>query len=108
MDEVNVNVEEQEVFQDDDRFVTVARFVEPMNAQMAKGMLESAGIECFLQGENANNLMALAFKARLQVHKADEAAAKALLAEVARDEPVDGAAVDRMENAESADETVVE
>lgn len=108
MDEVNVNVDEQEVFQDNDRFVTVARFVEPMNAQMAKGMLESAGIECFLQGENANNLMALAFKARLQVHKADEAAAKSLLAEVARDEPVDGAALDVADEPELTDETHVE
>ena len=40
-----------------ERYVTVAKFLEPVNAQMAKGMLESAGIECFLQGENANNLL---------------------------------------------------
>ncbi len=36
---------------DPDKFVTVGKFLEPVNAQMAKGMLESAGIECFLQGE---------------------------------------------------------
>jgi hypothetical protein len=33
---------------DPDKFVTVGKFLEPTNAQMAKGMLESAGIECFL------------------------------------------------------------
>ena len=62
------------------RMVTVARFLEPVNAQMAKGMLEAAGIECFLQGEQANSLLALAFRARLQVNEADEPAARELLA----------------------------
>ena len=78
---------EEEQFQDGDRFVTVGRFLEPATAQMAKSMLESAGIECFLQGENANSLLALAFRARLQVHKADETAAKELLASVNDEAP---------------------
>ncbi len=77
----------EEAFQDGDRFVTVARFLEPTSAQMAKAMLESAGIECFLQGENANSLLALAFRARLQVHKADEAAARELMDSVNEDTP---------------------
>ena len=64
---------------DPDKFVTVGKFLEPTNAQMAKGMLESAGIDCFLQGENANSLLALAFRARLLVHKRDEEAARQLL-----------------------------
>ncbi len=64
-----------------DKLITVARFLEPVNAQMAKGMLESAGIECFLQGEQANNLLALAFRARLQVAESDAEAARSLLAE---------------------------
>jgi hypothetical protein len=64
---------------DPERFVTVGKFLQPANAQMAKGMLESAGIECFLQGENANSLLALAFRARLLVHESDEAAARELL-----------------------------
>ena len=64
---------------DPDKFVTVGKFFEPVNAQMAKGMLESAGIECFLQGENANSLLGSAFLANLQVHKQDEAAARELL-----------------------------
>ena len=66
---------------DPDKFVTVGKFLEPVNAQMAKGMLESAGIECFLQGENANSLMALAFRARLLVHKQDEETAREILGE---------------------------
>jgi hypothetical protein len=64
---------------DPDRFVSVGKFMEPVNAQMAKGMLESAGIECFLQGENANSMLALAFRARLLVHPADEATAREIL-----------------------------
>jgi hypothetical protein len=68
-----------EAIADPDKFVSVGRFLEPTNAQMAKGMLEAAGIECFLQGENANSLLALAFRARLLVHKQDEEAARQLL-----------------------------
>ena len=68
-----------ETLQDPDKFVTVGKYIESVNAQMAKGLLESAGIDCFLQGENANSLLALAFRARLLVHKQDEAAARELL-----------------------------
>jgi hypothetical protein len=64
---------------DPDKFVTVGKFMEPANAQMAKGVLESAGIECFLQGENANSLLAPAFRARLLVHENDKEAALELL-----------------------------
>ena len=46
---------------------------------MAKGMLESSGVECFLVGENANNLIQAAFRVRLQVREEDEAAARELL-----------------------------
>ena len=59
----------------------VGRFLDPVEAQMAKGMLESAGIECFLQGENANAMVPLAFRVRLQVRHLDEAAARTLMAE---------------------------
>ena len=65
--------------QDPEEYVTVGKFMEPVDAQMAKGLLESAGIECFLQGENANNLIAMAFRVRLQVHQRDEAAAREML-----------------------------
>jgi Putative prokaryotic signal transducing protein len=66
--------------------VTIAKFLEPVNAQLAKGVLESAGIESFLQGENANSMMAFAFRARLQVERRDEEAARALLAELIAEE----------------------
>jgi hypothetical protein len=59
--------------------VTVGRFESPIEAQMAKGMLESAGVECQLVGENANNLIQSAFRVRLQVLEEDEAAARELL-----------------------------
>jgi Putative prokaryotic signal transducing protein len=69
-----------------EELVTIAKFLEPVNAQLAKGMLESAGIESFLQGENANSMMAFAFRARLQVQRRDEAAARELLAVFLEDE----------------------
>lgn len=46
---------------------------------MARGMLESAGIECFLVGENVNNLLQAAFRVRLQVGAEDEATAREML-----------------------------
>jgi hypothetical protein len=64
---------------DPEQFVTVARFEDPMEAQMAKGLLETAGFECFLQGENANQLLGAAFRARLMVHRGDETEARVLL-----------------------------
>ena len=59
--------------------VTVARFVDGVEAQMAKGMLESAGVETFLVGESINQLMPIAFRVRLQVRLEDEAGARELL-----------------------------
>lgn len=65
-----------------EELVTIAKFLEPVNAQLAKGVLESAGIASFLQGENANSMLAFAFRARLQVERRDEAAARELLADL--------------------------
>jgi hypothetical protein len=69
---------------DPEKFVMIARYMAPMEAQMAKGVLESASLECFLHGENANALMPPAFRSRLMVHRKDEEAARKLL-----DTPVD-------------------
>ncbi len=59
--------------------ITIAKYIDPMRAQMAKGMLESMGIPVFLQGEHANQLLSLSFRARLQVRAGDEAAAREAL-----------------------------
>ena len=59
--------------------VEVARFESPVEAQIAKGMLESAGIECKLTGENANQLIQAAFEVQLEVRAEDEQAARELL-----------------------------
>ncbi len=64
---------------DGSKMVTVGRFLNPAEAQMAKGALEAVGIEVFLQGENANSLVPMAFRTRLQVSVEDEAAAKEIL-----------------------------
>ena len=63
----------------DGELVTIAKFLEPVNAQLAKGVLESAGLECFLVGENVNNLLGAAFRVRVQVRVEDEASARELL-----------------------------
>ena len=82
-----------------DVMVEVARFESPVEAQMAKGMLESAGIACQLSGENANQLIQAAFEVRLGVRAEDEKAARELLESagektgeappVGRDEPAE-------------------
>jgi putative signal transducing protein len=59
--------------------VEVARFESPVEAQIAKGMLESAGIESELTGENANQLIQAAFEVQLEVRAEDESAARELL-----------------------------
>lgn len=61
--------------------VTVAEFPDPATANLACSALEAAGIPVFLQGENANSLIPIAFGAQVQVRPEDEAAARALLAE---------------------------
>jgi hypothetical protein len=78
---------------DPEQYVMIARYLIPAEAQMAKGVLESASLECFLHGENANNLLAPAFRSRLMVHKKDEDTARILLetpAEPTGEEEADG------------------
>ncbi len=74
MDELAQRQEEEQ-----GRLVMVARFLQPVRVQLAKGALESAGIECFVQGENANAMLAFAFRARLMVRAEDEALAREVL-----------------------------
>ena len=62
-----------------DELVTIATFPEPMEASMARSALEAAGIDVFLQGETANNMIPVAFSSQLQVRPEDEAAARSLL-----------------------------
>jgi hypothetical protein len=67
---------------DSGMLVTVARFRNQLEASLARGLLESAGIRCFLQGENALNNIGCSFDAaRLQVAAGDEAAANELLSQ---------------------------
>jgi hypothetical protein len=77
----------------DQQLVSIAGFRDPTEAHIAQGMLEAAGIETLLQGENANALYPGALRVRLQVREADEAAARALLATTEReDDTADDAA----------------
>lgn len=60
---------------------TVARFNEPMEAEMARGRLQSAGIEVFLSGENAAIMEPGLGPLRLQVAAKDAEDARAILAD---------------------------
>ena len=64
-----------------DEVVTVGDFTEPLEAEMARGRLESAGIEVFLAGENARILEPGLASLRLQVAAKDAADARAILAD---------------------------
>lgn len=61
--------------------VTVARFNEPLEAEMARLRLQSAGIETFLSGENAGMMEPGLGPLQLQVREEDEADARAVLAD---------------------------
>ncbi len=70
--------------------ITIANFTEPLEAEMAKLRLESAGIEVFLSGENARIMEPGLGPLQLQVSSDDEADARAILAdpgEPVSDEP---------------------
>jgi Putative prokaryotic signal transducing protein len=71
----------QPVVYSNEELVTVADFPDPATAHVASSALEAANIPVFLQGENANNMIPVAFGVRLQVRSQDEAAARAILAD---------------------------
>jgi hypothetical protein len=85
-----------------ENMVSVGKYLEPLDAQMEKGLLEAAGIQCFLQGENANSLLGAAFRARLLVYKKDEQAAREVLATVDEDAEDELCEVDECEEEEPA------
>ena len=63
-----------------DEMVTVERFRDMLQAEMAKGRLDSAGIRSFLAGENAGLLYGNGLDGvLLQVSAADEEDARAIL-----------------------------
>ncbi|HYK37384.1 putative signal transducing protein [Alloacidobacterium sp.] len=64
-----------------EQVVTVASFIEPMEAEMARLRLESAGIETFLSGENARIMEPGLGPLRLQVKAADQSDALDILAD---------------------------
>lgn len=61
--------------------VTVAEFNEPLEAEMARMRLESAGLEVFLSGENARIMEPGLGPLQLQVKAEDEEDALAILAD---------------------------
>ena len=62
-----------------ENLVTVRVFPDPATANLARMALQASGITSFLQGENANSLIPVAFEAQLQVRPEDEAAAREVL-----------------------------
>ena len=68
-----------------EEIVTVASFTEPLEAEMARSRLESAGVEVFLSGENARIMEPGLGPLRLQVAAKDAEDARALLADAGRE-----------------------
>lgn len=67
---------------ENDELVTVGQFNETFEAELAKGRLDSAGIESFLAGENTAALYGTGLGGlQLQVKPADEADARNILAD---------------------------
>ena len=93
----------QPVLYSDEELVTVADFPDPATAHVARTALEAANIQVFLQGENANNLLPVAFGARVMVRPEDEAAARALLADFEA-QPVSFEDVDEAERSDPRSE----
>ncbi len=75
-----------------EEMVTIGRYTDMLEAEMAKGRLDSAGIHCFLAGENAGLLYGNGLDGvQLQVSAADEADARAIMSDPGApedDEPV--------------------
>ena len=86
-----------------ENLVTIASFPDPLTANLARTALEGAGIASFLQGENANTLIPMAFVARLQVREEDEAAARNVLTSA----ELDPETMESVTAAEAADEDSV-
>ena len=63
-----------------EEMVTIERFTDMLQAELAKGRLDSAGIRCFLAGENAGLLYGNGLDGvSLQVSAAEEDDARAIL-----------------------------
>jgi Putative prokaryotic signal transducing protein len=67
--------------------VTLEEFSEPLQAEMARLRLQSAGIETFLSGENAAIMAPGLGPLELQVRREDEADARAILEDAGEDAP---------------------
>jgi hypothetical protein len=67
----------------DEDLVSIATFPDPATGNLARSALESEGIAVFLQGENANSLIPMAFETQLLVRSSDAVAARELLASFA-------------------------
>ncbi len=63
--------------------VTIQSFRDPLEAMLAKAMLDSAGIECFLADDNTGRILGFASNViggiRMQVNRIDAEAAKTIL-----------------------------
>jgi hypothetical protein len=69
---------------DDDELITIERYINPLDAEMAKGRLDSAGIPNFLVGENTALLYGTGLGGlQLQVRPRDEEDARVILSDPA-------------------------
>ncbi len=71
----------QEDLKVNSELVSVGEFPEPMEAEMVKLRLESAGIDTFLSGENAAIMAPGLGPLEVQVRSEDESDARAIIAD---------------------------
>jgi hypothetical protein len=75
-----------------DQLITVARYTDPLEAQLALGRLREEGIQAFLTGDNSVSVFTgtgLGGDHQLQVTEADRERAEQVLADFARDRDLD-------------------
>jgi Putative prokaryotic signal transducing protein len=70
-----------EELKENSELVSVGEFPEPMEAEMVKLRLESAGIDTYMSGENAAILAPGLGPLEVQVRSEDEADARAIIAD---------------------------
>ncbi len=92
---------------DEDDYVTVASYSEIGEAALAQSVLDGAGVDSFLSGEQANILLPMS-GARLQVRLSDRETARELLntipVEVSADGTLSGATTHGAALADNGDE----
>jgi Ran GTPase-activating protein (RanGAP) involved in mRNA processing and transport len=95
-----------DALQEGSELVSVGEFPEPMEAEMVKLRLNSAGIDTFLSGENAAILAPGLGPLEVQVRSEDEADAREIIADAGEGLPDEDLDEEDLDGEEGTDETL--